>query len=107
MVFDIHQVKLGRALQKTVSGGLTISSFFGGTAVFSTGTLGSDQTFQILERFLIDQVQTLEVQNLVQTLERALFRLSRPYLKNNPDPRPCADQTITTLGGALIRLCRQ
>ena len=53
VVFDIHQVKWGSTLQKTVPGGLTISSLIGGIAVFSAGTHGSDHTFQTLERFLI------------------------------------------------------
>ena len=53
VIFDIHEVKLGSALQKTIPGGSTISSFFGGVAVFSAGILGSDQSFQTLARFLL------------------------------------------------------
>ena len=52
VVFDIHQLKLGSALQKTFPVGLTISSFFGGVAVVSAGTRGSEQAFQTMERFL-------------------------------------------------------
>ena len=47
------KVKLRSALQKTVPGGLTTSSFLGRLAIFSAGTLGSDQTFRTLGGALI------------------------------------------------------
>ena len=54
VVFDVHQVKLDVLLLKHSPWGLPISSsVFEGLVVFSIGPLGSEQTFQTLEKFLI------------------------------------------------------
>ena len=81
VVFDIHWLKLGCALQKTIPRGWTISSFFGGLDVFSAGALGSDQTSHTLESFLIRPY-------------RLWKELCSDSPQNYPDPRPRSDQTV-------------
>ena len=108
VVFDILQVNLVSAFQKTVPRGLgTMSSFFGGVAVFSARTLGSDQTFQTLEKLKIKPYRLRK--ELCSDFPNHATKLSRPYTtlwSDYPDSVWGSDQTVQTVSSALIWPCR-
>ena len=97
VVFDIHQEKLRSALQKTVPGGLTKSSFFSEDwPLFLLELLVLIRLSRLGKGFWSDR--TNSGKRSVQTIQT--------IPQNYPDPRLRSDQIIHTLGGALIRLSR-
>ena len=96
MVFYVHQLTLGSALQKQSPRGFTNSSSFQGTGRFGLDHLVLIRLSKFLKGFCSDHTDS----------GKCSVRTIQIITQNSPDPRSRYDQTTQTLGRSLIRLSR-